>query len=83
MVKAFGEKYELDLMPIVINGKRLEIYGVSNWDIFVERLGRDGEAYIKKFPFWTGTVKRSLLKNPMDINSKRSFLTRYTTQNDP
>ena len=41
MVKAFGEKYELDLMPIAIAGKRLELYGVSNWDVFVERLARD------------------------------------------
>jgi len=61
MVKAFGERYELDLMPIAIGGKRLELYGVSNWDVFVERLGREGEAYIKEFPFWVKVWEASIV----------------------
>jgi predicted nicotinamide N-methyase len=61
MVKAFGEKYELDLMPIAIGGKRLELYGVSNWDVFVERLGLEGEAYIKHFPFWVKIWEASIV----------------------
>jgi 2-polyprenyl-3-methyl-5-hydroxy-6-metoxy-1,4-benzoquinol methylase len=61
MVKAFGEKYELDLMPIVIGGKRLELYSVSNWDVFVQRLCREGEAYIKKFPFWVKVWEASII----------------------
>ena len=61
MVKAFGERYELELMPIAIGGKRLELYGVSNWDVFVERLGREGEAYIKHFPFWVKVWEASIV----------------------
>jgi predicted nicotinamide N-methyase len=61
MIKAFGEKYELDVMPIGIGGKRLELYGVSNWDTFVERLDREGEAYIKNFPFWVKIWEASIV----------------------
>jgi predicted nicotinamide N-methyase len=61
MAKALGDQYEFELMPIVIGGKKLELYGVSNWDTFVERLGREGEAYVKHFPFWVKVWEASIV----------------------
>lgn len=61
MIKAFGERYELDVMPIGIGGKRLELYGVSNWDTFVDRLEREGQAYIENFPFWVKIWEASIV----------------------
>jgi predicted nicotinamide N-methyase len=52
MEGAIGEKYELELMPIAIGGKKLELYKVARWDDFVNNLAREGEEYIHKFPFW-------------------------------
>lgn len=55
------EKYELELMPIAIGGKRLELYGIRNWDIFVNNLSRQGEAYIREFPFWVKIWEASIV----------------------
>jgi predicted nicotinamide N-methyase len=78
MIKAFGEKYELDVMPIAIGGKRLELYGVSNWDIFVERLEREGQAYVKNFPFWVKIWEASIVLTyhltRVDIGEKKNVL---------
>jgi hypothetical protein len=49
---ALREKYELELVPIAIGGKRLHFYSITNWDVFVDHLALEGEAYIKNFPFW-------------------------------
>ncbi|NVL89406.1 MAG: methyltransferase domain-containing protein [Desulfobacterales bacterium] len=54
-------KYELELMPITIGGKRLELYGIRNWDIFVNNLVHRGEAYISEFPFWVKIWEASIV----------------------
>jgi len=46
------EKYELEVIPIGIGGKRLELYGVGNWDRFIQHLERKGLGDLSDFPFW-------------------------------
>jgi len=46
------EKYELELIPIGIGGKELELYGVGNWDRFIRQLERNGLGDLSEFPFW-------------------------------
>jgi len=55
------EKYELEVMPITIGGKKLELYGIRNWDIFVKNLAEQGEEYVKKFPFWVKIWEASIV----------------------
>jgi predicted nicotinamide N-methyase len=78
MVSALGEEFKLDLMPIAIGGKRLELYGVSNWDVFVERLDREGEAYVKEFPFWIKIWEASIVLTDhlagMGLNTEKKVL---------
>ena len=57
---AIREKYELELIPVAIGGKKLELYGIRNWDTFVSNLEQKGEEYIKEFPFWVRSGKRLL-----------------------
>jgi 2-polyprenyl-3-methyl-5-hydroxy-6-metoxy-1,4-benzoquinol methylase len=55
------EKYELELVPIAIGGKRLHFYSITNWDVFVAHLSQEGEAYIKSFPFWVKIWEASIV----------------------
>ncbi len=55
------EKYELELMPIAIGGKKLELYVIRNWDVFVNNLAEKGEGYIRKFPFWVKIWEASIV----------------------
>jgi predicted nicotinamide N-methyase len=55
------EKYELELMPIAIGGKKLQLYGIRNWDVFVNNLAEKGEEYIKEFPFWVKIWEASIV----------------------
>ncbi|NVM22372.1 MAG: methyltransferase domain-containing protein [Desulfobacterales bacterium] len=58
---AISEKYELEVMPIAIGGKKLELYGIGNWDVFVNNLAQEGQEYIKKFPFWVKIWEASIV----------------------
>ncbi|MBW1895897.1 MAG: methyltransferase [Deltaproteobacteria bacterium] len=58
---AITEKYELDVKPISIQGKTLELYGLSNWDSFVANLEEKGESYIQAFPFWIKIWEASII----------------------
>jgi predicted nicotinamide N-methyase len=55
------EKYELELMPIAIGEKKLELYVIRNWDVFVNNLAEKGEEYIKEFPFWVRIWEASIV----------------------
>lgn len=55
------EKYELELMPITIGGKTLNLYGITNWDVFVDHLASKGEGYVKNFPFWVKIWEASIV----------------------
>ena len=55
------EKYELGLMPIAIGEKKLELYVIRNWDVFVNNLAEKGEEYIKEFPFWVRIWEASIV----------------------
>lgn len=46
------ERFDLAPVPVGIGQKRLEVYGIGNWDRFVRQLAEKGDAYIKEFPFW-------------------------------
>ncbi len=50
--QALFERFGLEPMPVGIGGKRLEIFGIGNWDRIVATLAEKGEAYLKEFPFW-------------------------------
>jgi predicted nicotinamide N-methyase len=56
-----GERYELEVIPIAAGGKELELYGISNWDVFVNSLEQKGDAYIKDFPFWVKIWEASIV----------------------
>ncbi len=55
------EKYELEPAPITIGGKSLDLYGIANWDVFVDDLERKGEEYVKSFPFWVKIWEASIV----------------------
>lgn len=55
------EKYALELMPIAIGGKKLELYNIADWSGFVDRLTAEGESYMEKFPFWVKTWESSIV----------------------
>ena len=55
------DKYELEVIPITIAGKRLELHRIANWDVFVRNLEKQGEAYIRKFPFWVKIWEASIV----------------------
>ncbi len=55
------EKYELGTSPIVIGEKKLELYRIENWDVFVDNLEQKGDAYIKEFPFWVKIWEASIV----------------------
>lgn len=57
----FREKYELEMMPIAIGGKKLQLYGIGNWDTFVSNLEHKGEEYVKEFPFWVKVWEASIV----------------------
>ena len=61
MKTPIAKKYELELIPIAIGGKRLHLHRIANWDIFVGNLERGGEEYIKKFPFWVKIWEASIV----------------------
>jgi predicted nicotinamide N-methyase len=46
------EKYDLEIVPIAIGEKKLELYQIKNWDVFVDHLEQKGDSYVKGFPFW-------------------------------
>ena len=50
--QALSERFDLEPMPVVVGGRRLEIFGIGNWDRIVDTLAEKGEAYLKEFPFW-------------------------------
>jgi len=58
---SIADKYELDVMPISIQGKTLELYGLSNWDSFVAKLEEKGEGYVHAFPFWIKIWEASII----------------------
>ena len=58
---AIEEKYELELKPLTIAGRHLDIYVVSQWDQFVERLEEKEDAYIERFPFWVKIWEASIV----------------------
>ncbi|MDY6953898.1 MAG: methyltransferase domain-containing protein [Thermodesulfobacteriota bacterium] len=61
MDRPLEEKYELEVTPMAIGGKRLHLHRVANWDIFVRNLEEQGEAYVKKFPFWVRIWEASVV----------------------
>ena len=55
------EKYQLQTIPIAIGGHRLELYQVSNYDVFADHLEQEGSTYIKEFPFWVKIWEASIV----------------------
>ncbi|MBW2172270.1 MAG: methyltransferase domain-containing protein [Deltaproteobacteria bacterium] len=55
------EKYELGTFPIAIGEKKLKLYRIENWDVFVNNLEQKGDAYIKEFPFWVKIWEASIV----------------------
>ncbi|UCD86735.1 MAG: hypothetical protein JSV01_02865 [Desulfobacterales bacterium] len=60
-MSSFREKYKLEVVPVAVSGKRLQLYCVSNWDIFVDKLAQEGEEYIENFPFWVKIWEASVV----------------------
>ncbi len=61
MANTIADKYQLEVMPMAIGGKRLEFHGIANWDTFVERLAQEGDEYVKTFPFWVKIWEASIV----------------------
>jgi 2-polyprenyl-3-methyl-5-hydroxy-6-metoxy-1,4-benzoquinol methylase len=54
-------KHELELIPLAIGGKELELHGITKWDSFVTDLEQKGEEYISQFPFWVKIWEASIV----------------------
>ena len=50
--KSVEEKYVLKDFPMAIDGKKLVLSQVADWDPFIRRLEKEGAAYAGEFPFW-------------------------------
>jgi 2-polyprenyl-3-methyl-5-hydroxy-6-metoxy-1,4-benzoquinol methylase len=61
MTTPLKDKYELEVIPIAIGGKKLDLFGLANWDVFIKNLEEQGEKYIRKFPFWVKIWEASLV----------------------
>ena len=61
MTTPLKDKYELEVIPIAIGGKKLDLFGLANWDVFVKNLEEQGEEYIRKFPFWVKIWEASVV----------------------
>ena len=55
------EKYELGTFPIAIGERKLELYRIENWDVFVNNIDQKGDAYIKELPFWVKIWEASIV----------------------
>jgi predicted nicotinamide N-methyase len=55
------EKYELQIVPIAIGEKKLELHQIKNWDMFVDHLEQKGDSYVKGFPFWVKIWEASIV----------------------
>ncbi|OEU45407.1 MAG: hypothetical protein BBJ60_02305 [Desulfobacterales bacterium S7086C20] len=78
MATSIEDTYELELVPIAIGGKRLEIYRVENLDCIVNALNQEPGDSTKKFPFWVKVWEASLLLSnhllKMDLEKKIKIL---------
>ncbi len=78
MATSIEDKYELELVPVAIGGKRLEIYRVENLDCIVNALDQEPGDSTKKFPFWVKVWEASLLLSnhllKMDLEKKIKIL---------
>ncbi len=78
MATSIEDKYELELVPIAIGGKRLEIYRVENLDCIVNALAQEPGDSTKKFPFWVKVWEASLMLSShllkMDLDKKIKIL---------
>jgi len=64
------EKYKMELIPIGIGGKQLELYGVGDWEQFVQRLERDGLSDLSDFPFLIKFWEASFVLTDYLLNQK-------------
>ncbi|HUV50227.1 MAG TPA: methyltransferase domain-containing protein [Anaerolineae bacterium] len=55
------DKYELELRPVSIRGKKLELYCVKINDPFVDKLLQHGEEDANSFPFWVKIWEASII----------------------
>lgn len=55
------DKYELEVIPIAMGGKKLDLFGLANWDVFIKNLEEQGEEYIRNFPFWVKIWEASVV----------------------
>lgn len=55
------EKYELELTPLVIGGKKLEVYTVKKWDTFSADFELNEDALITRLPFWVKIWEASIV----------------------
>jgi len=61
MTTPLKDKYELEVIPIAIGGKKLDLFGIANWDVFIKNLEEQGEEYIRNFPFWVKIWEASVV----------------------
>jgi predicted nicotinamide N-methyase len=61
MTTPLKDKYELEVIPIAIGGKKLDLFGLANWDVFIKNLEEQGEEYIRNFPFWVKIWEASIV----------------------
>jgi 2-polyprenyl-3-methyl-5-hydroxy-6-metoxy-1,4-benzoquinol methylase len=52
MTSLLKERYELELAPVTIGGKRLEIYRIANLDPILRKVNEAHGGDIGAFPFW-------------------------------
>jgi len=55
------ERYNLQLAPVSVSGKQLNLYTITDWDVFVGELAEKGDAYLEHFPFWVKIWEASVV----------------------
>ena len=61
MPSSLKDKYELELTPVTIAGKQLEIYRIANLDPIIRTIHEDQKGQIHGFPFWVKVWEAALV----------------------
>ena len=73
-----NKNYELELAPINIGGKKIEIYSVKRWDAIESNPYPTEEEYIRNFPLWIKVWEASFVLSDhltkMNIKGGREIL---------
>ena len=78
MHPSLTERYELELAPVTVAGKGLEIYRIADLGPILRRLNEEEDGEIRGFPFWVKVWEAAFILTGhllrMDLNPQTAIL---------